>query len=266
MSLGSGKVLSMSLEWALRWIGLTLPDVPGFSAIPNRILRPLHRRLGLGGGEADVLGFRMVLDPNEYVDARLWFQPAVYDRREREYALANVPADGVFLDVGANIGFWSLWLAKNRPQARIIAFEANPKTADIMSHNVELNGFDNIELIGCGVGDTNSTMPLKLNVNGNRGGDSFKVEGRDNSIPVEVRRISELIRELNVEKIDFLKIDVEGMEEPVFTDLFVHCPKSVWPRIVCAETIHSPGLSAMLHDAGYAEVVKGRENHVFRLG
>ena len=80
---------------------------------------------------------------------------------------------------------------------------------------------------------------------------------------VNVRRLSDLIAERSVEAIEFMKIDVEGMEEGVFSDLFGHLPRPVWPRMICVETVHSPGVVALLQKHGYSVALEARENSIF---
>jgi len=91
------------IKTLLRLIGRAVPDIRFVRAIPNRILKPLHKALGFDGGIVNVLGFQMRLDPNECVDGWLWFSPHLYDRIEIDFLMKHFPNDGVFLDVGANI-------------------------------------------------------------------------------------------------------------------------------------------------------------------
>ena len=211
----------------------------------------------------DVLGSKMELDTREFVDNGLWFHPHLYDREERAFVRSHAKP-GVFLDVGANIGFWSLYLAHEFTGSKIISVEANPNTARIFRKNVMLNGYDNVELIELGVGPVPGSFDLFLNTTGNRGGDSFVSDGsRSHKVSVDVRRLSDLIAERGIEEIEFMKIDVEGMEEGVFSDLFERLARRVWPRMICVETLHSPGVVTLLREHGYTVALKARENSIF---
>lgn len=253
------------MKSVLRRIGRMTPNVRYLRAVSTRVLTPIHHALGYGGGTVDVLGSDMVLDPRECVDNGLWFQPHLYDRQERAF-ISKYAKPGVFFDVGANIGFWSLYLARRFPASKIFSIEANPNTASIFRKNVEINGYDNIELIEVGVGPERGQFDLYLNTSGNRGGDSFVSDGsRANKISVDVERLSELIKKRGIEKTEFMKIDVEGMEEGVFSDLFRNLARTSWPRLICVETLHSPGVVAMLEAHGYRIALRARENSIFRL-
>src|SRR5688500_7221576 len=56
----------------------------------------------------------------------------------------NIPSNGVFIDVGANIGSISIPLSRMRPDIRIIAVEASPWIFSILKKNLELNNSTNI--------------------------------------------------------------------------------------------------------------------------
>jgi FkbM family methyltransferase len=250
-----------------RWIGHHTPNIRYVRAIPNRILRPLHKFFGLGGGVVDVLGFKMRLDPKECVDTNLWFTPHLYDRAEINSLLPEFPFQGVLLDVGANIGFWSLRFASTFPQASIYAIEANPSTFQVLCENIQINKFHNITPLHVGVSDSFGELPLYCNDNGNRGGDSFalgKTEG-NRSVMVPVKPLIAILADAGLTRIDVMKIDIEGFEERVLPIFFSEAPHSLWPRFICAEVVHLPQLTTLLQSVGYRSVLAARENNVFTL-
>lgn len=248
----------------LRSIGRLIPDWPYIRAIPNRILKPVHFMLGGTGGVVKLLDFQMLLDPRECVDGNLWFAPQLYDRKEIAYLLNRLPAGGVFLDIGSNIGFWSLRFAKVFPRARIIAVEANPQTSRILRSNLQLNGFDNVQVIELGLSDHEGMLSLYCNRTGNRGGDSFseKYASRD-SLPVRVTTLEALLKNLDVHQVDVMKIDIEGYEPRVLSPYFQQVAQASWPRCICAEVTHDSELHTLLSSVGYRRVLMARENAVY---
>lgn len=66
--------------------------------------------------------------------------------------LKSVLRDGeVFLDIGANLGWYSLALGRHCPTSRIYAFEPIPSTVEMLEKNIRLNRLGNIEVIRMGL-------------------------------------------------------------------------------------------------------------------
>jgi FkbM family methyltransferase len=110
------------------------------------------------------------------------------------------------IDVGANIGNHSLQFA--RKFKKVISFEPNPRTYEILSSNTRR--VDNIISLNVGLGREKTTLRLKETWN-NMGGSSVMTDVISNSIvDVEVTTLDQLSASFG--KIDVIKIDVEGME------------------------------------------------------
>ena len=251
----------------LRFLGHHVPDIRYLRAIPNRILKPLHKAAGLGGGVVEVMGFKMRLNPQECVDGWLWFSPHLYDRVEIDFLLKVFPPEGVFLDVGANIGFWSLRFAHANPSARVFTIEANPVTFQVLNENIKINHFENVMSIQVGVSDTVDELSLYCNVTGNRGGDSFSsyAESRKDAVKVNVKPLAHIFCEAGITKVDVMKMDIEGFEERVLRSFFQDVPQSSWPQYICAEILHATEIVELLQEKGYQICVRSRENSVFKL-
>ncbi len=251
----------------LRWIGRQIPNIRYVRAIPNRLLKPLHSTLGFEGGVVDVMGFKMRLEPRECVDGNLWFAPHLYDKAEISFLQVRMPQDGVFVDVGANIGFWSLYFSHAFPLAKIHAIEANPDTFHVLRENIEINAFRNIMPLHIGVSDNVGELPLYCNDTGNRGGDSFAdyANNRSRCVMVAVKPLADIFVSAGIEKVDVMKMDIEGLEEKVLTRFFAEAPRGLWPRFICAEVSHVPEVVSLLQKVGYHLALSARENCVFEL-
>lgn len=251
----------------LRWLGHRVPNIPYVRAVANLVLRPLHTAMGLGGGVVNVLGFAMRLDPNECVDSNLWFTPHLYDRDEIAFLSRHFPGQGVFVDVGANIGFWSLRFSHAFPQAKILAIEANPTTFNALCENITRNAFRNVHAVNVGVSDEVGSLPLYCNDTGNRGGDSFafSMAGRARSIMVSVKPLEAILKDAGLEAVDVIKMDIEGLEEKVLARFFSDAPRSLWPQFICIEVLHAPQAGALLRSVGYGLALEARDNSIFTL-
>ncbi len=117
----------------------------------------------------------------------------------------------VVIDIGAHLGEYSLAVAKNAEI--VIAVEANPDTFKILQKNIELNKISNIIPINKAIYD--STGYQNLQIFGDKSGMSSLVmnyEDKSDSIKVKTETLDRLVDNLKLEKVDWIKIDVEGAE------------------------------------------------------
>jgi FkbM family methyltransferase len=117
----------------------------------------------------------------------------------------------VIAEIGANIGNHTIFYAHHMDPIKILPFEPNPKSISILRKNIEINEFE-AEIdqrgIGFGLGSTNGVYSIAQD-DINSLGAARLIEGIGQDGFVEVRAFDDLIGDL---KIDFMKIDVEGME------------------------------------------------------
>jgi FkbM family methyltransferase len=124
----------------------------------------------------------------------------------------------VIIDIGANVGFFALYMASNTVRPEIHCFEPAGGTRELLAQNVSANGLDQIVRIHpFAVSDR--TRVEHLHVSANSGHRSFlehKYVGHDTE-PVNCLSLSEAFeRCANPKMVDLLKIDVEGAEIEIF--------------------------------------------------
>ena len=112
----------------------------------------------------------------------------------------------LILDCGANIGLSVLYFKRLFPQARILAFEADPQHREILKHNIHGNGFTDVELIHQAVWTKETTVSFS-----SLGTDAGRIDvgGDDHLVQVPAVRLA---RYLETRNVDFLKVDIEGAE------------------------------------------------------
>ena len=117
---------------------------------------------------------------------------------------------GLLVDVGANYGYFSLLWAARRNQNRVIAFEASPRNLSALRENVVRNGLDGrIEIRGLAIGREGGILPFTLGPEEQTGWGGLSLQpGR--TVEVEVTTLDQALA--SVERIDVLKIDVEGAD------------------------------------------------------
>lgn len=150
----------------------------------------------------------MVLSPHEWLEGALLFLPQWYDSVEIAYLRSSLGAGDVFVDVGANVGLYTLIAARQvGDRGLVVAIEADPRNASILRHNVELNRFQNVTIVQAGVSGREEELPLGLNTTGNRSGHSFLTPGPD-AIPIKCQPLSAFIDRAP----KGIKLDIEGFE------------------------------------------------------
>lgn len=138
-----------------------------------------------------------------------------YEEEELEIIRKNCRPGMVFCDIGSNIGNHALFALKFLHVAKVILFEPNPVAIALLRSNLTLNGvIDQCDdqHLGLGLSDS-SAKGLGMDVPDRNLGGGRMVEG---SGDLEVIRGDEA---LAGQKIDFIKLDVEGMEMRVLAGL-----------------------------------------------
>jgi FkbM family methyltransferase len=186
--------------------------------------------------DAEIFGIRFRLYPFENLGERfVLFSPQYYEDEERKYLDSHLRADSVFIDIGANTGFYSLYCAKIIQKGTILAFEPNPIMFDRLRENISFNSFARvIELFPIGIADKNSKFQLSYLPN-NLGSGSITQTQHANSIQVSCRPLGDILREKEIQHIDFLKIDIEGGETLALKIFFDKEPRTLWPKFLIIE-------------------------------
>lgn len=174
----------------------------------------------------------------------------------------------VFVDIGANVGTYALHVAKRAgPDARVLAFEPHPRTFTKLAYNLAANGATNVEAMNLAIAAEAGTMDLYSDGGGNIGHASLLREGAGavrSTQAVPVAPLASVLAEEGVDKVDLLKIDVEGFEDRALLPLFDQAPERLWPKAILIETVLSTlwqrDCLAVLADKGYRRAGATAEN------
>lgn len=123
-----------------------------------------------------------------------------------------------FLDVGANLGYFSCLLGKLAGLGgKVVSIEPEPNNFKLLQRNLRNNGLKNVTVHQCAVGAQDGAARMGIYKAANRGRHSLvDWEGCKEFIEVPVRRLDDLVKDAGAESWDLVKIDVEGYEAFVF--------------------------------------------------
>jgi FkbM family methyltransferase len=178
-----------------------------------------------------------------------------YEKTSLELVLSLCRTADCFVDVGAQFGQYTLAVsAVLPPQGRVVAVEPNPVNYLGLCRNLELNARSNVLPVLAAAGEQNGLLRLEPAPAGNTGKTTTRPDVRCGSMIVPSYRLSDLLRQLNIDYVDVVKMDVEGFEPAVLRGLLDSSLPP--PRHIIFEFIPQvfpSGLEAMrlLDDAGY---------------
>lgn len=132
----------------------------------------------------------------------------------------HLPADGVFIDIGANIGTFTLVAARAAFRGQVHAFEPSGHHFERLTRNVQLNGFGNVTLNRKGLYDQPGTatlfLPSRAGEMNNSGAASLYIFPAEEEVQVSeavaLVRLDDYASDQNIERVDIIKIDIEGAE------------------------------------------------------
>jgi FkbM family methyltransferase len=189
-----------------------------------------------------------------------------YNKPERDYLQAAIREGDVVADIGANIGFYTLWLGSLKvPNTKIVSFEPNPSVFEALVDNVRINGFDNVLTINAAVGEKDGTVSFGVIEDAPSVG-SILAKGAD-QITVPMRTIASVLKEDGLSECNIIKIDVEGYEYQALMPYLEATPVAKWPRLFVIEQNHRASqwegdlVSAIL-SKGYRVAARTRGNVV----
>lgn len=149
---------------------------------------PIHFR----GIVADVFMFEQIFVDNQY-NIEINFDPKV------------------IIDLGANVGFASVYFANRFPDAKILAIEPDDSNYKAALKNLE--SYKNVSLIKGAIWDKSENINL---IDIGHGEAAYMVKPGEGENMIKAYTIPELFEMLKVEEVDILKIDIEGSEKEIF--------------------------------------------------
>jgi FkbM family methyltransferase len=164
----------------------------------------------------DVQGSKMYVDSRDVGVTPFLLEWGVYEKYETELFKRLVKKGMVVVDVGANIGYYTLLAAHLvGDEGKVFAFEPDPNNYYLLCKNIEINGYRNVIPVRKAIFSKSREMKLFLDKS-NLGGHSLSEANvnKGASITVEVTSLDDYFKNTDY-KIDVIKMDVQGLEMEV---------------------------------------------------
>lgn len=188
-----------------------------------------------------------------------------YNLDELDFLRQHTASGGVFLDVGANVGTFSLVMAHHvGSNGKVVAIEPHPTTFARLAFNHAASKVPQVRLVQAAAGPSDGE--LMIETDGDNLGASHVVTGAASAKAIKVPslRLTRILDESGVSNVDGLKIDVEGFEDHVLMPFFKEAPPSLWPRAVVIEHLSQKewreDCIADMVARGFAIIKKTRSN------
>jgi FkbM family methyltransferase len=144
------------------------------------------------------------------------FINGIYEKGTSDLLAERSPQNGVFLDLGANIGAISVPLHRKRKDLRIVGVEAAPWLFPYLRRNFDQNGLGNATLVNRALFNKDDQIIDFYAPDVKFGKGSLSPTYTDKATKVRTIRLDSLIGQLQLPRVDTIKIDVEGHEYHVF--------------------------------------------------
>ena len=132
--------------------------------------------------------------------------------RDREYGLKFIRKNDICIDAGANQGIYTIPFAKIAgKKGKVIAIEPMKYAQEILKSNSRINNLKNIKIIDGVISNENKKVILDL-TNGVGSASITREFGKKNVLKVVSTTIDDLVKNYDLKKVNFIKMDIEGCE------------------------------------------------------
>jgi FkbM family methyltransferase len=260
-------VIALTSRLPNNWLGLRLAIL---------LRRFVTVRLAYPDGALDVVrwGLRLRLHPRDNgCEKNLLFTPQMYETTELAELTAEIAsakrrrASFVFVDIGANVGLFSFFVAACAGRsARILAVEPEKGNLERFFFNMRANPGLPIRVVSAALAGEAGTLAVEPDRR-DRGGTRVHQAPQGGEVTIEAKTLLQLLTQEGVESIDALKIDVEGMEDSILSSFFRDGPQRLWPRFILVEdasAVWNTDLFSLLAANGYSVASRSRQNVMLR--
>lgn len=195
-----------------------------------------------------------------------------YEALETAFLSKMISREAICVDIGANVGYFTMLMANSARTGSVHAFEPLPMNVALLKASIELNGFTNIHVNQCAVGDRKGEISFVQSAD--TAYSSLRDTGRklaEHSIHVPMITLDEYVERVGITRVDVIKADVEGSEELVVDGAAkLLNNKAARPRLVLLELFNKnlqafgssvAGVVQKMGSLGYVPFVLNSQGH-----
>lgn len=237
----------------------------------------ISRRFALRGwhGPIDAVAenFRLRVHIADNVSERKFlFMPQFVDPVERGFIRKRLQEQGgLFLDIGANAGIYSLTaaraLAESGQPGGVICVEPNPTMLARLSTNLALNGFsEKVQVFPLALSE--GPGEIEFTISDTNLGESSLAGGSGRTIRVPCDSLLNVLNQAGAERVTGMKIDVEGLEDRILIPFLRDAPRSLYPGFIVIENsqqVWAEDLLGEFERSGYHLQQRCKMNAIYAL-
>ena len=165
-------------------------------------------------------GSLLICDNRDFIQTRI-YHFGLWEPNITAVFVAVVKPGDIVVDIGANIGYFTLLAAKLvGPTGSVVAIEASPKIVHLLKNNIAKNAHENIRVENLAVSDRLGHLTIYEAPDSNIGATTtVESRGFKSADLVEARPLDAILTPAELRNVSFIKIDVEGAEAPILNNI-----------------------------------------------
>lgn len=234
----------------------------------KRVFHFLWKRY-VGAGPLDIIynGLKLRVNPfGNSIESNILFSSKIREKDELTIIKKLTNNSTLFLDIGANFGYYSIFAAGFGAR-RCISFEPQPILINRINENIIINNFSNrIDIAPYALGAFEGEVKLQIANSGFGSSAIGKKIDSNESIEVKQKTLDTALFEFKENKVDIIKIDVEGLEDKILYPYLSKLEKQFLPSLIIIEDNSVDwdiNIIEWLTNNGYEKVGKTRGNLFF---
>jgi FkbM family methyltransferase len=209
--------LAWPFTWGIRWYWLHSTRKLGKDLVVEHLVKRLLPAPPSGFYAEQPNGGRVFLHHREDIGLVVLMSGG-FERAETEFAIEQARPGTVAIDVGANVGMFSVPLALAvGPSGRVLTIEPSPDNVARLESNLELNSLENVVVEPIAVGDKDGQLVLQLASDPGFHSTAEIAESRsvEENLTVRAETLDQVWLRAHAPAVSFIKIDTEGSEDAV---------------------------------------------------